>query len=68
MTSNQSSRKTRRKCRGCAPLEIKIVSIAALDAQDRLHRAYEVILYASERAEQDGCTKASEMQGGVGDD
>jgi len=68
MTSNQSSRKTGGKCRGDAPLEVKIVFIAALDAQNRLHRAYEVILYAAERAEQDGCTKASEMQGEVGDD
>ena len=68
MTSNQSGRKTGGKCRGGVPLEIRVISIAAFDAQDRLHRAYEVILYASERAEQDGCTKATEMQGDVVDD
>jgi len=68
MTSNRNGRKTGGKCRGGVPLEIRVISIAAFDAQDRLHRAYEVILYASERAEQDGCTKASEMQVEVGDD
>jgi hypothetical protein len=50
MTSNQSSRKTRGKCRWDAPLEVKIVFIAAFDAQNHLNRAYEVILYAAERA------------------
>lgn len=68
MTSNQSGRKTRGKCRGDEPPEIRTASIAAFDVQDRLHRAYEVILHAAERAEQDGCTKATEMQGEVGDD
>ena len=68
MAGNRSVQEARGKRRGDESPEIIIVSAAAPDAQDRLRRAYELILRAAERAEQKRCTEVTGIREGVADD